>query len=83
MPLWKGNGRGMLLRRAVAGMLREMPYRNGGESRDLVPLWKGNGRGMLLRRAVAGMLREMQFCNGRELRDLLPLWMDALWRWGG
>ena len=39
LPLWKRNGRGMLLRRAVAEMLREMPYRNGRELRLLLPLW--------------------------------------------
>ena len=39
LPLWKGNGRGMLLRRAVAGMLREMQFCNGRELRDLLPLW--------------------------------------------
>ena len=55
VPLWKGNGRGMLLRRAVAGMLREMPYRNGRELWEMLPLWNEVGRTMSRRRLVAGV----------------------------
>lgn len=35
----RGNGRGMPLRRTVAGVARKMPFRNGRESREMLPLW--------------------------------------------
>lgn len=64
----------MPLRRAVAGVTGEMPFRNGRESQVLLPLWWVDGRGMPLRRAVVGVTGKMPFRNGTELRDLLPLW---------
>ena len=64
----------MPLRRAVAGVTGEMPFRNGRESQVLLPLWWVDGRGMPLRRAVARVPRKMPLRNGRESRVLLPLW---------